>query len=127
MAEDKAVTATLSLPADNGSFNGGRSEGVKASYTHVSTSNTVRDIVDHPAFQGFGQFILPLELGYDENMPLTRVGSLLPYHSNVNPDAVVNAINYMIDRVNDGQTIFYDYYTDAQKRKDPAKVSTGPG
>jgi len=98
---------------------------VKASYTHVSTSNTVRDIIDYPAFEGFGQFILPLELGYDENMPLTRVESLLPYHSNVKPDEVVNAINTMIDEVNDGQTIFYDYYTDAQKRKDLDRASTG--
>jgi acetyl esterase/lipase len=116
---------TSSLPAGNESFNKGRSEDVKESYTHVSTSNTARDIIDYPAFEGFGQFILPLELGYDEDMPLTRVGSLLPYHSNVKPGEVVNSINSMIDEINDGQTIFYDYYTDAQKWQDPAKVSTG--
>jgi acetyl esterase/lipase len=116
---------TSSLPAGNESFNKGRSEDVKESYAHVSTSNTVCDIIDHPAFEGFGKFILPLELGYDEDMPLTRVGSLLPYHSNVKPGEVVNSINYMIDEVNDGQTIFYGYYTDAQKREYPDKESTG--
>lgn len=121
---DKGPTPS-SLPAGNESFNKGRSEDVKESYAHVSTRNTVRDIIDHPAFEGFGQFILPLELGYDEDVPLTRVGSLLPYHSNVKPDEVVNSINYMIDKVNDGQTIFYNYYTDGQKLGDPAKVSTG--
>src|SRR5512139_837633 len=57
---------TPSLSAGNESFNKGRSEDVKESYAHVSTSNTVRDILDYPAFEGFGQFILPLELGYDE-------------------------------------------------------------
>ena len=124
-AEDRAIVATPSLPAGNESSNRGRSEDGKESYAHVSTSNTVRDIVDHPAFQGFGQFILPLELGYDADMPLTRVGSLLPYHSNVKPDEVVHSINTMIDEVNDDQTIFYDYYTDAQKGKDPDKASTG--
>ncbi len=116
---------TSILPAGKESTNEGRSEEVKESYAHVSTSNTVRDIIDYPAFEGFGQFILPLELGYDEDMPLSRVGSLLPYHSNVNPDAVVNTINYMIDEVNDGQTIFYNYYTDDQKQADLDKASTG--
>ena len=116
---------TSSLPAGNESFNRGRSEDVKEIYAHVSVSNTVRDIIDYPAFEGFGQFVLPLELGYDEEMPLTRVGALLPYHSNVNPGKVVNSINYMIDEVNDGQTVFYDYYTDAQKTKEPDKVPTG--
>ena len=43
------------------------------------------------------QGVLPLELDYDENMPLTRVGSLLPYHSNVKPDEVVNASKVMGD------------------------------
>jgi acetyl esterase/lipase len=119
------VAPALSPPAGNESFNRGRSEDVKDSYAHVSTSNTVRDIVGHPAFDGFGQFVLPLELGYDADMPLIRVGSLLPYHSNVKPDEVVNAINTMIDEVNDGQTVFYDYYTDAQKRKGPDRASTG--
>jgi acetyl esterase/lipase len=98
---------------------------MRESYAHVSVDNTVRDIVDHPAFEGFGQFILPLEPGYDADMPLTRVGSLLPYHSDVKPGEVVNAINTMIDEVNDGQTVFYDYYTDVQKRNNPDRASTG--
>lgn len=81
-------------------------------YAHIGTYNTVRDIVNHPAFQGFGRFILPLDRGtYDENMKLTRVSSLLSFHGHVNPDAVVSAINYMIDEVSDGETIFYDFYS----------------
>ena len=119
------VAPARSPAAANGAFNLGRSEDVKESYAHVSTSNTVRDIVDHPAFEGFGRFILPLERGYDADMPLTRVGALLPYHSNVKPGEVVNAINTMIDEANDGRTIFYDFYTDAQKGKAPDKESTG--
>jgi acetyl esterase/lipase len=93
---------------------------------HLKTSNTIRDVVNHPAFEGFGQFILPLDRGrYDQDMPLKNVASLLPYHSNVDPDAVVNTINYMIDEAASGKTIFYDYYTDRQKQSDPAKESTG--
>lgn len=61
---------------------------------HMDTNSSIRDVVIHPCFKGFGQFILPLgNRAYDENMRLSRVGSLLPYHSNVKPEAVVETIN----------------------------------
>jgi len=93
---------------------------------YLKTSDTISDVVNHPAFEGFGQFILPLDRGrYDNAMPLENVASLLPYHSNVDPDAAVNTINSMIDEVASGETIFYDFYTDRQKQLDPTKESTG--
>ena len=113
-----AASTEITKEEDSGS----RSE----SDMHLKTSNTVRDVVNHPAFEGFGQFILPLDRGrYDMDMPLENVASLLPYHSNVDPDAAVNTINYMIDEVASGETIFYDFYTDQQKQSDPTKESTG--
>jgi len=82
--------------------------------------------VNHPSFKGFGQFILPLDnRAYDGNMQLSRVGSLLPYHSYVEPEAVVETINYMIDQVADGKVIFYNVYTERQKQENPAKRNTG--
>lgn len=30
-------------------------------YGHLTVSNTVKDVVEHEAFNGFGQFILPAE------------------------------------------------------------------
>ena len=95
-------------------------------YAHVKTSNTARDVVNHPAFQGFGQCILPWDNSthyYDTQ--LYNVGSLLPYHNHVDPEIVVGAINHMIDEVSNGKTIFYDFYTERQKQKDPTKESTG--
>ncbi len=93
---------------------------------HLETISTIRDVVNHPAFRGFGQFILPLDQGrYDPAMLLENVASLLPYQSNIDPDAAVNTINHMIDRTASGETIFYDIYTDQQKQSDPFKESTG--
>jgi acetyl esterase/lipase len=81
---------------------------------------------NHPAFKGFGRYLLPRDNGIgDYEQPLNQVGSLMPYHSHVDPNVVVAAINYMIDQVNAGDTIFYDFYTEAQKREDPAKAPTG--
>jgi acetyl esterase/lipase len=93
---------------------------------HMNTNSPIRDIVNHPSFEGFGKFILPLDnRAYDENMHLRRVGSLLPYHSHVEPEAVVDTINYIIDQVAQRKIIFYNFYTERQKQENPAKRNTG--
>lgn len=75
---------------------------------HLTTSSTVGDVLDHPAFKGFSQYILPLEWGYDEAMPLASVSRLLPYHNYVDAERCVGYINQMIDSVAAGRKIFYD-------------------
>lgn len=95
-------------------------------YGHLTTTNIVSDIVNHPAFKGFGELLLSFDnnSGY-YNTKLSDVGSLMPYHGNVVPDVVIGAVNHMIDEVNDGKTIFYDFYTEEQKQQDPGKRNTG--
>jgi acetyl esterase/lipase len=93
---------------------------------HMNTNSSIRDVVNHSSFKSFGQFILPLDdRAYDGNMQLGRVGSLLPYHSYVEPAAVVDTINYMIDQVAEGKIIFNNFYTERQKKENPAKRNTG--
>ena len=52
--------------------------------------DTISHLVNHPAFQGFGEYLLPW---YDNrsyfNTSLTNVGSLIPYHSHVDPGTVM--------------------------------------
>jgi acetyl esterase/lipase len=107
---------------------GGKAKTLKEhpDYHHVTTGDAVRSVVDHPAFGGFGDYLLPWDNRTQQlDTLLINVRYLLPYHSHVKPDVVVAAINYMIDEVNAGHTIFYDFYTDRQKRLDPAKQSAG--
>ena len=95
-------------------------------YSHITTDESVRHMVNHPAFKGFGRYLLPRDNGTsDYDRPLNQVGSLMPYHDHVDPNIVVGAINHMIDQVDDGGTIFYNFYSEQQKREDPAKASTG--
>jgi acetyl esterase/lipase len=92
----------------------------------LSTNSSIRDILNHPAFSGFSRRILPWDdRSDDENMPLADIGSLLPYHTQVHPETVVGSLNRMIDDVGKGRTIFYDIYSEAQKRADPTKEHTG--
>ncbi|GAK49568.1 hypothetical protein U14_00791 [Candidatus Moduliflexus flocculans] len=95
-------------------------------YLHLTTSDSVRHLVNHPAFQGFAQSLL----SWDDNTsyydtPLTNVRALVPYHSHVNPDIVVDALNRMIDDVSAGNTVFYEFYTKQQKQAAPGKAYAG--
>ena len=58
---------------------------------HLDAKSTLRDLLRHPAFAGFAHLILPWDgRAYDEQMPLTRIGSLLPYHTHVDPETIAN-------------------------------------
>lgn len=92
----------------------------------LTTKNLVQDIVTHRAFKGFGNLLLPL----DNNTryyktAITNIAALMPYHNAVNPNDVVKAINHLIDDVNNDKTIFYNFYTEDQKKQDPNKNKTG--
>jgi hypothetical protein len=93
---------------------------------HLSVGHRIRDVLNHPTFAGHGRLILPWDdRTYDEDLRLSNIGSLLPYHSHVSPDVVVGALNHMIDDANSGKALFFDFYTEAQKRAEPSKAHTG--
>ena len=94
-----------------------------ASFTSRST---IGEIINHPAFKGFGRFLFPLQgETYDRDMPLSQVGKLLPYHENIVPDSAATLLNRMLLRVEAGEHLFYDIYTDTQKQADCTKKETG--
>ncbi len=91
--------------------------------SHVSVDDRIGDLLSHPAFAGFARLLLPSDgRAYDGSMPLRAIGSLLPYHSHVEPTVVVDALNRMIDDAADGKTIFHDFHTEAEE---PARRNTG--
>jgi acetyl esterase/lipase len=92
----------------------------------LRVDDSVGDILDHPSFGGFGRLLLPWDdRRYDTSMPLKSIGTLLPYHSEVDPGVVVSSLNRMIDDASVGRAIFYDVYTNAQKEAEPSRKDTG--
>jgi acetyl esterase/lipase len=92
---------------------------------HLTIDASIRDMLSHSAFAGFGRLIFPWDdRAYDGSMRLSDIGSLLPYHSHVNPGDVVTALNRLIDDARNGKTIFYDFYTGAQKQQQPSREKT---
>ena len=93
---------------------------------HLRAENTIGDLLRHPAFAGFARKLLPWDdRAYDEQMKLSAIGTMLPYHSHVDVAAVVNASNRLIDDSSHGRQIHFDIYSEAEKREQPAKTHTG--
>ena len=93
---------------------------------HLTPDSTIGELLRHPAFSGFGSLLLPWDgRDYDDTMRLRQAGSLLPYHSHVDPAAVTAGLNRMIDDAAAGRRVHYDIYTAQQKGVDPSLESTG--
>ena len=92
----------------------------------LSPDDTIAELVRHPAFAGFGHLLLPWDNPtLDDRMRLRNIGSLLPYHSEVDSAIVVSALNRMIDDVNDGKPVFHEFYTEEEKKQQPTRSNTG--
>jgi hypothetical protein len=93
---------------------------------HLRVEDSIADILKHSAFAGFAPLLLPWDdRRYDTATPLSDIGSLLPYHTHVDPGVVVSSLNRMIDDVSAGRTVFYDIYTDDQKEAEQSRRDTG--
>jgi acetyl esterase/lipase len=92
----------------------------------LGEESTVGDLLRHPAFAGFARLILPWDdRVYDEQMPLTRVGSLLPYHTHVDAETVASGLNRMIEDAARRRTVFYRFYSEAERKQEPTRADTG--
>lgn len=96
-------------------------------YEHFVADALVADVVEHAAFEGFGQYLFPIKNrdSYSRDMRLNNIGSLLPYHRAIQTDTTVEVLNYMLDEVANSNNIFYDIYSDEDKRADPGLEDTG--
>ncbi len=95
---------------------------IKTSYR---ANSKVWDVINDPAFKGYGRLIFPVDRSIDKSLTLREVGSILAYYTYVNTDRTVEIVNYMKTKAEAGKQIFYDIYTDKEKTADPAKKNTG--
>lgn len=94
--------------------------------SHVSADTTIGQLLNHPAFAGFGRHLLTRENdATQQEMLLRDIRVLLPYHSAVDIPTIVASLNHMIDNVNKGDTVFYPFYTEQERLANRGKASTG--
>jgi acetyl esterase/lipase len=114
------------VPADNRGDEMRKGAAIVTRGRHLTADDSIRTLLDHPAFTGFARLLLPWDgRRYDEAMRLRDLGSLLPYHSHVDTQTVVGALNRMIDDASGGHDVFYPFYSEEQRREQPARDNTG--
>lgn len=60
-----------------------------------------------------------------QNMTLNDVGDIYVWYNHVNPNKTVEIVNYMKSETDNGNRIFYDIYTDDEKKQNPNLDNTG--
>lgn len=86
----------------------------------------IEDVKNDAVFggaNGYGKLIFPVESSYYSGETLKDL-SLTGYNY-IDPNKTVEIVNYMKSHALDGHKIFFDIYTDDEKRNDPEKKNTG--
>ena len=85
----------------------------------------VTDVINDEVFDGYGRLIFPVDMQISDNLTLKNVNTILTWYSEINTDKTVEIVNYMKKKAGSGQQIFYDIYSDEEKKADPDKQNTG--
>ena len=90
---------------------------------YYSKETPTADVLNDPAFGDYGRLIFPVNSGY---MSGSTLGDLrLTWYNYIDPDKTVEICNYMKAHAESGDVIFYDIYSETEKKDDPAKNDTG--
>lgn len=88
------------------------------------TRNTlIENVINDPVFGDYGRLIFPVESWYYSGDALGELH--LTFYSNIDPDKTVEICNYFRSHAMNEDRIFYDIYTDEEKKEDPRKENTG--
>ena len=85
----------------------------------------VTDVINDEVFDGYGRLIFPVDMQISDNLTLKNIKTILPWYSEINTDKTVEIVNYMKEKAGSGQQIFYDIYSDDEKKSDLDKQNTG--
>lgn len=85
----------------------------------------MKEVINDPTFKGYGRLIFSVDIKIEDDLTLQNIEEILPWYSEINSKRTVEIINYMKNKVQNGNQIFYDIYTDQEKKDDPDKRNTG--
>ena len=99
---------------------------VRSMVSDVYTKDTkIVDVINDPCFDGYGRLLFPTNKTINSELTLKQADELLEWYNNVDSDKTVEILNYFKSKVQSGETIFYDIYSEDEKKIDPQKADTG--
>ena len=94
-----------------------------AQMSHFSENSRIDDVKNDAAFKGFGRLLFPVDEYYYDGTTLADLQ--LTWYSYVNPKVSIEILDTLKSRALRGDTIFFDIYTETEKKADPDKRNTG--
>ena len=81
-------------------------------------NTSIDEVISYPAFEDWGRLIFPVDAGYYSGSTLGRLR--LTWYSNIQPAKTVEIVNWMKEKADAGEKLFFDIYTQEEKAADPA-------
>lgn len=101
-----------------------KSEWSKNEQVTLYTRDTpISDVINDPCFGDYGRLIFPVHNGYYSGTSLESLR--LTWYNYIDPDKTVEIANHLKTHAENGETVFYDIYTEEEKAADPEKRNTG--
>ncbi|WP_288621488.1 alpha/beta hydrolase [uncultured Treponema sp.] len=98
-------------------------KGTYMNASDITTETKIRDIISDPGLGDLGRLLFPVNEGYYSGDTL---GDLrLTWYSHINPNKTVEIVRYIKEQAAKGEQVFFDIYSEEEKRTDPDKRNTG--
>lgn len=92
---------------------------------YYTVNSKVTDVINDPIFGDYGRLLFPVHMSISSTLTLGNVKEILPWYSEIDPNKTVEIVNEMRQSASNGKTIFYDIYSEKEKKTDPEKANTG--
>lgn len=98
-------------------------EESKKDFAYYTSNTNISEVINNPVFGDFGRFIFPVNTGYYSGDTLGNL--IMTWYTHIDPNKTVEITNYLKNRAEAGETVFYNIYSAEEKADDPAKEDTG--
>ena len=103
--------------------NAGSAQGIRMNLDDITAQTAIENVIFDTDFSPWGRLIFPADSGYRSGMTL---GSLrLTWYSHIDAAKTVEIVRYFKNQTLRGEQVFFDIYTEEEKRLDPRKRNTG--
>ncbi len=92
---------------------------------NINRKTRIIDIINNPIFENYGRYIFPIHRQISSSLTIENLDSIYTWYNYMKPERTIEIINYFISQIKKGNKIFYDIYTDEEKKLDPSKKDTG--
>lgn len=88
-----------------------------AGIRHLQVEDSIAEMLKHPSLAAFSKHLLPTPQRAESGLKLAEVSRLMPWHSHVRPQVVVNALNRLAEDSAKGFPVFFAFQDDPAIRE----------